>query len=97
MDNASFHRGERVQQMCDDAGVKLLYLPPYSPDLNPVEELFSEFKGDVKKNFPIYEKNPGQDFGEFLQWCMDRVGGNQKSARGHFRYAGWKIKEPETE
>jgi transposase len=31
MDNASFHRGERVQQMCDAAGVKLLYLPPYSP------------------------------------------------------------------
>jgi transposase len=97
MDNASFHRSERVQQMCDAAGVKLLYLPPYSPDLNPVEEYFAEFKGFVKKNWSKYEKNPDQEFGEFLQWCMDMVGGNQKSARGHFRHAGWNIEEPEGE
>jgi hypothetical protein len=41
MDNASFHRSERVAQLCQDAGVKLVYLPPYSPDLNPIEEYFS--------------------------------------------------------
>jgi DDE superfamily endonuclease/Winged helix-turn helix len=33
MDNASFHRSERIKQMCADAGVILVYLPPYSPDL----------------------------------------------------------------
>jgi len=38
MDNASFHRGLKIQQICDAAGVKLLYLPPYSPDFNPVKE-----------------------------------------------------------
>ena len=97
MDNASFHRSERIQQMCDAAGVKLLYLPPYSPDLNPVEEYFAELKAFVKKNWSQYEKNPDQDFSEFLQWCMDIVGGNQTSARGHFRHAGWTIKEPERE
>jgi transposase len=41
MDNASFHRSERIKQMCDAAGVKLLYLPPYSPRLNPIEEFFA--------------------------------------------------------
>lgn len=40
MDNASFHHSERISQMCADAGVKLVYLPPYSPDLNPIEEFF---------------------------------------------------------
>lgn len=34
MDNASFHHSERVAQLCSAAGVKLLYLPPYSPDLH---------------------------------------------------------------
>lgn len=97
MDNASFHRGERVQQMCDAAGVKLLYLPPYSPDLNPIEEWFAKFKAFVKRMWPEYEKNPDQDFRAFLQSCMDVAGGDQKSARGHFRHAGWKIEEPEIE
>lgn len=96
MDNASFHRGPRIQQMCDAAGVKLLYLPPYSPDLNPIEEQFAELKALVKKDFPIYEENPDQGFDTYLQWCVDRVGRNQNSARGHFRHAGWTIEEPPT-
>jgi transposase len=41
MDNASFHRSERVQQMCDATGVKLLYLPPCSPDLHPDQGFWS--------------------------------------------------------
>jgi transposase len=48
MDNASFHHSERIEQMCRDVGVKLLYLPPYSPDLNPIEEFFAELKAFIK-------------------------------------------------
>jgi transposase len=91
MDNAAFHRGPRVQEMCDEAGVKLLYLPPYSPDLNPVEEWFAQLKAFIKKNFHLYVENPDQDFGQFLQWCVDTVGADRTGARGHFRHAGWKI------
>lgn len=36
MDNASFHHSQKISQMCREAGVKLLYLPPYSPTLNPI-------------------------------------------------------------
>jgi hypothetical protein len=50
MDNASFHHSERVSQMCEDAGVKLVYLPPYSPDLNPIKEFFAELKAFIKRN-----------------------------------------------
>ena len=95
MDNASFHRSDRVEQMCSDAGVKLLYLPPYSPDFNPIEEFFAELKSFIKKHWKVYEENPGQDFAVFLEWCVDVVGGREKSANGHFRNAGWKIEEPE--
>jgi transposase len=50
MDNASFHQTEQIEQLCDKAGVKLVYLPSYSPDLNPIEEFFAELKAFIKKN-----------------------------------------------
>jgi len=50
MDNASFHHTERITQMCYNAGVKLVYLLPYSPDLNPIEEFFAELKAFIKQN-----------------------------------------------
>jgi transposase len=56
MDNASFRHSEQVKQLCSDAGVKLLYLPPYSPDFNPIEEFFAELKAYIKKTWPAYEK-----------------------------------------
>jgi transposase len=93
MDNASFHHTERIEQMCAEAGVKLLYLPPYSPDLNPIEEFFAELKAFIKKQWHEYEDNPRQDFRLFLEWCVSMVGGRRQSARGHFRHAGWSINE----
>ncbi len=45
MDNLSAHKGERVRELIERRGCELLYLPPYSPDLNPIEEAFSKLKG----------------------------------------------------
>ena len=94
MDNASFHRTDRVEQLCAEAGVKLVYLPPYSPDLNPIEELFAELKGFIKKHWEDYENCPEQGFSVFLEWCIDVVGARKSSAHGHFRNAGLTIEEP---
>ena len=44
MDNLSSHKSARVRQMIEDAGARLIYLPPYSPDLNPIELAFSKLK-----------------------------------------------------
>jgi transposase len=44
MDNLGAHKGERVRELIQSRGCKLLYLPPYSPDLNPIEEGFSMVK-----------------------------------------------------
>ncbi|KFY17796.1 hypothetical protein V492_00383 [Pseudogymnoascus sp. VKM F-4246] len=93
MDNASFHRTERVEQLCDEAGVKLMYLPPYSPDLNPIEEFFAELKAFIKKNWRIFENSPEQGFEVFLEWCIDVVGSRKSSAHGHFRHSGLTIEE----
>jgi hypothetical protein len=62
MDNASFDHSKRISQMCADAGVKLVYLPPYSPDLNLIEEFFAELKSFIKRNWCYYEVDPGQGF-----------------------------------
>ena len=44
MDNASFHKGVVMQKAIEDAGHTLLYLPPYSPDLNPIEKKWAQAK-----------------------------------------------------
>ena len=88
MANASFHRSERVRELCSDAGVKLLYLPPYSPDFNPIEEMFAELKAYIKKAWPTFVDNPGQGFHAFLRKCVQVIGEKDKSAEGHFRHAG---------
>ena len=44
MDNLSAHKGERVRELIEGRGCNLLYLPPYSPDYNPIEEAFSKIK-----------------------------------------------------
>jgi transposase len=44
MDNLSSHKRERVRTLIASAGAKLRFLPPYSPDLNPIEMVFSKIK-----------------------------------------------------
>ncbi len=49
MDNLSSHKGPRVREMIERAGAKLLYLPPYSPDFNPIENVFAKLKALLRK------------------------------------------------
>jgi transposase len=49
MDNLSAHKGPRVEQWIRAAGAELRYLPPYSPDLNPIEKAFSKLKAHLRK------------------------------------------------
>lgn len=44
MDNSSIHKGKEVAQAIEKAGAILLYLPPYSPDFNPIENFWSKVK-----------------------------------------------------
>ncbi len=49
IDNATFHKGGRIEQLIHDAGCELLYLPPYSPDLNKIEKCWSWLKSRIHK------------------------------------------------
>ena len=49
MDNLSSHKGPAVRRMIEAAGARLLYLPPYSPDFNPIEKAFAKLKALLRK------------------------------------------------
>lgn len=49
MDNLSSHKGPNVRRMIEAAGAELRYLPPYSPDFNPIEMAFSKLKALLRK------------------------------------------------
>jgi transposase len=49
IDNLGSHKGSRVRKLLKAAGIKLFFLPPYSPDLNPIEEMFSKLKRRLRK------------------------------------------------
>ncbi len=44
MDNLSAHKGDRVRDLIEERGCEVVYLPPYSPDLNPIEQAFAKLK-----------------------------------------------------
>lgn len=49
MDNATFHKASKTKELIEHAGCVLLFLPPYSPDLNPIEKFWANFKKQVKE------------------------------------------------
>lgn len=49
IDNATFHKGGRIEELIEQAGCKVLYLPPYSPDLNKIEQCWSWLKSRIRK------------------------------------------------
>jgi transposase len=48
MDNASIHKAPEIMEMVEERGYRCVYLPPYSPFLNPIEEFWSKLKAGVK-------------------------------------------------
>ena len=55
MDNATFHKGGRIEQLIQEAGCELLYLPAYSPDLNKIERCWSWLKNRIRKQLDQFE------------------------------------------
>ena len=49
MDNLSSHKAAAIRRAIRKAGALLIYLPPYSPDLNPIEQAFSKLKTLLRK------------------------------------------------
>jgi len=56
MDNATFHKSKKTKELIELAGCRILFLPPYSPDLNPIEIFWANFKKLVQKHLVKIKK-----------------------------------------
>jgi transposase len=83
MDNLSAHKGERVKEIIEGRGCKLLYLPPYSPDFNPIEQAFSKVKGLMRRAQARTRDSLIEAMGRALEAVTDR------DARGFFGHCGY--------
>jgi transposase len=70
MDNASIHKDRRIQMACDDVGVLLQFLPPYSPDYNPIESTFKDLKTWIKANYFLAAEF--KSFLDFLEFAIQQ-------------------------
>ena len=84
MDNLSSHKGGRVRELIEGRDCKLMYLPPYSPDFNPIEEAFSKVKS-------ILRKAEARTYSALIE-AMGRALGavSLSDARGFFEHSGYR-------
>jgi transposase len=85
MDNLGAHRPKRVRELIEARGCELIYLPSYSPDLNPIEEALSKVKHILRK---VSARTK-----ETLIEAMGRALGavSAQDARGFFAHCGYRI------
>ena len=89
MDNCSIHHSEGVKLLCAEENVKLEFLPPYSPWLNPIEKTFSVLKSWLKAHEDEMEANIGN-----LGWFIEHAGQNAVTsdiAKAEFKACGWTV------
>jgi transposase len=84
MDNLSSHKGPRVRQLLEARGCELLYLPAYSPDLNPIEEAFAKIKALLRKAGARTREALLEAMGEALDAVTASV------VRGFFEHRGYR-------
>ena len=56
MDNASFHKSQKTKELIESVGCTLIFLPPYSPDLNPIEKFWANMKRWIKNRITTFDK-----------------------------------------
>ena len=83
MDNSSSHEGKGVRDRIEAAGVELLFLPPYSPDFNPIEMAFSKFKAHLRKAAEHTVEGPWKAIARILKTIQ------AQECRNYFAAAGY--------
>ena len=85
MDNLSAHKGDEVEMLIHSKGAKVLYLPAYSPDLNPIELSFSKLKSVLRK---LKIRDVGK-LRRFLRRSPKLFA--ETECRNYFRHAGYAV------
>ena len=85
LDNVSFHRAEAVRALIEAAGCHLLFLPPYSPDFNPIEHAFSKIKALLRATAARTQAALEAAIAD----AIDQV--TTQDAHGWFRHCGYPL------
>jgi transposase len=85
VDNLGAHKSERARELIEGQGCQLLYLPPYSPDFNPIEEAFSKIKVALRKT----QARTREALIEALGVAISAV--TARDARGFFEHGGYHL------
>jgi transposase len=85
MDNASIHHSHKVAELISSVGALLIYLLPYSPDLNPIEEVFSSIKAYLKAHESIIQDT--SDIKTVLNAAIAEI--TQEDCMGWFADSGY--------
>jgi transposase len=86
MDNLGAHRPKRIGELIEGRGCELVYLPPYSPDYNPIEEAFAKTKNLLRKAAARSKEALVEAIGAALSAV------SAADARGFFEHAGYRPK-----
>ncbi len=86
LDNLSAHKPARVRELIECRGCELIYLPSYSPDLNPIEEAFAKIKSILRQAGARTKDALVEVLGEALSAI------SAQDARGYFEHAGYRTR-----
>ena len=84
MDNLSAHKGGRVRELIEEGGCELMYLPPYSPDFNPIEQAFAKLKAMLRRA----ESRTRGALIEAMGAALSAI--TAQDASGFFRHCGYR-------
>lgn len=87
MDNASIHCNPRVEEAIRAHGCEIRYLPPYSPDYNPIELSFSVLKAWFRNHYASIRPEFEGTFGQLIRYAINRSHCD-RFAKEHFRHSG---------
>lgn len=87
MDNARIHHGEEMHALAEVFGIRIEYLPPYSPDFNPIEEAFSKIKAFIRRENIAFAAAPAGGLIYDVLNAMDII--TPEDAVGYFTHAGY--------
>lgn len=88
MDNLSVHKVARVQELIEGVQARLLYLPPYSPDLNPIEKAWSKFKQFLRSA----KARTAEALDQAVTAALETI--TAENAGAWFRHSGYGLQQP---
>ena len=87
MDNARIHHDDTILELVDHFGVRIEYLPPYSSDLNPIEEAFSKIKHFLRRHQQYYIATEGDGILWDAYEVLDII--TPDDVEGYFMHSGY--------